>query len=122
MQNYNLKKSIRLIVIAFAGAMIPMLSYAGPYFYWWHMDLNISKSQCVNRTQPAIASEIVVDKIDKGANGSTAWNSNSSIVVYCVSRGSGKSNTVIFVSGFKNQQTKETMMQIRDAMKSGIFE
>jgi hypothetical protein len=45
-------------------------------------------------------------------------------VIYCTSKGSNKSEAIIFVAGDKGKgkQTNETMQQLRDAMKSGIFE
>jgi hypothetical protein len=97
-------------------------AFAGPAFHWWHMELGIPHAECAKRAGVVIASEIVVDKIDKGPNGATAWNKNTSMIIYCTSKGSNKSETIIFVSGFKNKETKETIQQLRDSMKSAIHE
>lgn len=116
--------AIGFTVFMVLALCISFTAHAGPPFYWWHVDLNISHSNCVKRAQPAIATEIVVNKINKGSTGATAWNSNTSIVVHCVKTGNNKSEAIIFVSGIpgKGNETKETMAQIRSAMKSGIFE
>lgn len=121
MNSYRKRSLIQSLATAGLVAISTAVS-AGPPFYWWRMNLNISQSECAERAPLAVATEIAVDKIEKSPTGATAWNSNSSIIVYCTSRGGGKSHNVVFVSGFKNKQTKETMLQIRDAMKSGVFE
>jgi hypothetical protein len=47
-------------------------AFAGPAFYWWHTGLGIPHVECAERAGVVIASEIVVDKTDKGPNGATA--------------------------------------------------
>jgi hypothetical protein len=95
---------------------------AGPAYYWWHMDLGISHSECAKRAGVVIATEIVVDKIDKNPDGATATNKNTSMIIYCTSKGKNKTEAIIFASGFNGQETKVTMQQLRDGMKSAIHE
>ncbi|MQA31940.1 MAG: hypothetical protein GEU82_19250 [Luteitalea sp.] len=86
------------------------------------MQLAIPHADCAKRAGIAIATEIVVDKIDKGPNGATAWNKNTSMIIYCTSKGSTSSEAIIFASGFQAKEAQEAMRQLRDAMKAGIFD
>ncbi len=115
-----ISRAVGALIVLFAINAGP--AFAGPAFYWWHMELGIPHAECAKRAGVVIASEIVVDKIDKGANGATAWNKNTSMIIYCTSKGSKKSEAIIFASGFKNKEAKETMQQLRDSMKSAIHE
>ena len=107
------------LLLATTGA-----AFARPAVYWWHMELDASHSTCAKRAGAAIASEIVVEKIEKGPNGASAWNKNTYMVIYCTAKGSKKTEVIIFVAGDegKGKQANETMQQLREAMKSGLFE
>lgn len=111
--------ALTILLLATTGA-----AFATPAVYWWHLELDASHSTCAKRAGAAIASEIVVDKIEKGPNGASAWNKNTYMIIYCTAKDSKKTEVIIFVAGDpgKGKQAKETMEQLRDAMKSGLFE
>jgi hypothetical protein len=122
MSRNNLRNITVALIVLLLGMVGP--AFGTPAIYWWHMELGVPRSTCANRAGAAIASEIVVDKIDKGPNGASAWNKDTRMVIYCTAKGSTKTEVVIFVAGDqgKGRQTSETMQQLRDAMKSGLLE
>jgi len=120
---FNTTRRLRRVMVAAIGALAvaaPVL--AGPALYWWHLELNIPHAECAQRAGTVIATEIAVDKIDKGPNGATAWNRNTTMLIYCTSKGSKKTEAIVYVSGFDGKEAQETMQQLRDSMRSAIHE
>ena len=94
---------------------------AAPALFWWHLEVKLSKKDGVKRAHAALANT-ATGQITKNEDSATLVSKDFIATISCVPRGSKEIQVIVIVAGQNGNETRGIMEQLRDGMRSGIFE
>ncbi len=83
--------------------------------------MKLSKKDGVKRAHAALANT-ATGQITKNEDSVTLVSKDFIATISCVSRGQKEIQVIVIVAGQNGNETRGTMEQLRDGMRSGIFE
>jgi hypothetical protein len=90
--------------------------------FWWHMELKLSVADGAKRAKSAIATSFKGGQMTSGTDFATHASTNLIATIKCLSRGKDQILVIVIAAGNDGKTTRGTMEQLRDGMRSGVFE